>query len=137
PLTIMLLSASSPSVVATASATTGSAPLTVSFGATLSGLVPTAYLWDFDGDGVVDSASVTGAAASFTFRVPGTYTPRLIVRDRSGQATRASAPTIAVSSAAAPTLSTFSVGGGFIPYAATFSAGYSDLRASGTGALDL
>jgi len=137
PLTISVLATAAPSIFPTASLASGTAPLTVSFGASVSGIVPTAYLWDFDGDGIPDSASVSSATASFTFREPGTYVPRLVVRDSQGRAFRTLAPPITVAAGASPpTLTSPSVTDGFLPYAATVSLSHSDLGPTGTVAFD-
>ncbi|WP_420810689.1 ThuA domain-containing protein, partial [Jiangella asiatica] len=75
----------SPSAVATATPTSGLAPLTVEFSAAGSddpdpGDVVT-YAWDFDGDGTVDS---TDPEASHTYTENGEYTATLTVTDQSG-----------------------------------------------------
>ncbi len=61
--------------------TTGAAPLTVNF-TDLSfplGLAPiTSWAWDFDGDSVIDS---TLQNPSFTYLVPGIYSPSLTISD--------------------------------------------------------
>ncbi|HZE97834.1 MAG TPA: PKD domain-containing protein, partial [Planctomycetota bacterium] len=137
PLTITVWAADSPSIIPTVSVGSGAAPLTVTFDATLSGLVSTSYLWDFDGDGIADSASVTGPGATFTFRRPGTYSPRLIVRDRFGRAYRVPAPPVTVTATSPPSVSSFAVSGGYLPYAATFSMTHSSLGGSGSIAIDL
>jgi len=59
-----------------ASPLSGDAPLTVTF-TDLSTGSPTSYAWDFQGDGIIDSASPTGN--TFTYTIPGTYTVRLTV----------------------------------------------------------
>ncbi len=66
-----------PTVVATGSPTTGSAPLSVSFSATVSGgLAPFSYSWTF-GDG----SSSSGASTSHTYSSPGTFTAQVVVTD--------------------------------------------------------
>lgn len=77
-----------------ASATSGTAPLTVSFVDTSSGS-PTGWEWDF-GDG----ANASTAAATHTYAVPGSYVVRLTVSNAGGatSATR----TIEVATASAP-----------------------------------
>ncbi|PSL06984.1 glucose/arabinose dehydrogenase [Haloactinopolyspora alba] len=75
----------SPEAMASASPTSGQAPLTVEFtsegsndpdpGDTLS------YAWDFDGDGTTDS---TEQAASYTYTENGEYTATLTVTDQTG-----------------------------------------------------
>ncbi|MBI3857515.1 MAG: PKD domain-containing protein, partial [Planctomycetes bacterium] len=116
----------------------GTAPLPASFSATATGVTPVAYLWDFDGDGIFDSASVTTATASFTYRGTGTFSPRLVVRDASGRATRALAPPITVSPGASPPLAgTFTATGGTVPFDSTFTAAHSDLGLTGTVEFDV
>jgi glucose/arabinose dehydrogenase len=75
-----------PTAVATASPSSGPAPLTVRFdgtqstdpdpGDTLS------YAWDLDGDGAYDDS--TSSQPSWTYTQPGTYTAKLIVADNHG-----------------------------------------------------
>jgi PKD repeat protein len=60
-----------------ATPTTGTAPLKVDFSDASTGS-PTAWLWDFDDDGTIDS---TERNPSFTYTSPGTYTVRLAVAD--------------------------------------------------------
>ena len=64
----------------TATPTTGTAPLAVSFADTSSG-APTSWEWDFDANGVVDS---TQQNPSFTYTAPGTYTVSLTARNAVG-----------------------------------------------------
>lgn len=88
-----------PSVIATASATTGAAPLTVTFTASVSnGLAPFSYAWTF-GDGATGS----GASASHTYSQPGTYAAKVVVTD--GRTNSASdTVTVTVTSAVASAL---------------------------------
>jgi glucose/arabinose dehydrogenase len=75
-----------PVAVATATPTTGSAPLTVDFdGSTSSDPDPgdvLRYAWDLDGDGGFDDA--TGARATYTYPAEGTYRAALRVSDGAG-----------------------------------------------------
>ncbi len=80
-----------PTAVASADATSGTAPLAVHFdgaassdpdGDTLS------YAWDLDGDGAYDDS--TAVAPSYTFTEPGVYTVGLRVSDPVGAADTAS-----------------------------------------------
>jgi glucose/arabinose dehydrogenase len=76
-----------PVAVLGASATAGPAPLTVEFGAEGSrapgrGDRVKGYLWDFDGDGRVDSRQ---ARTSHTFEEPGAYPVTLTVLGSSGR----------------------------------------------------
>ena len=75
-----------PVAVATATPTTGSAPLTVAFDGSGStdpdaGDVLT-YAWDLDGDGAYDDA--TAARPTYTYTTQGTYTAVLRVTDSQG-----------------------------------------------------
>jgi glucose/arabinose dehydrogenase len=74
-----------PVAVATASTTTGLAPLTVSFNGTQSSDPtgqPLTFAWDLDGDGAYDDSS--SPTPSFTYTQPGTYTVGLRVTDTDG-----------------------------------------------------
>jgi PKD repeat protein len=75
-----------PVAVATATPTTGSAPLTVAFdGSTSSDPDPgdtVSFAWDLDGDGAFDDSTV--AKPSFTYTTSGTYTATLRVTDTAG-----------------------------------------------------
>ena len=64
----------------TASPTSGTAPLAVTFSDASTG-APTAYAWDFDNDGAVDS---TAASPSHTFTSAGLYTVKLTVSNANG-----------------------------------------------------
>ena len=74
-----------PAAVATASATSGTAPLGVMFNGSAStdadGDALT-YAWDLDGDNLFDAA--TSAQPTFSYTTPGTYTVTLKVTDPSG-----------------------------------------------------
>ncbi len=78
--------------------TTGQAPLSVSFGATVQ--VPSnrslsSYQWDLNSDGVVDSTNNT---ASFTYNTSGNYTARLRVTDNGGGEAFCTLPIIVIPS---------------------------------------
>ena len=89
-----------PVAKATASVTTGSAPLAVTFSSTGSsdpeGFALT-YLWTF-GDGTTSTA----ASPSHTFTAAGTYTPKLTVTDVGGLTASASTASITVTAAPLP-----------------------------------
>jgi len=73
-----------PTAVASASPTSGQAPLTVQFtgsGSTDPESGPLTYAWDFDGNGTDD---VSTANPSFTYTSPGTFLARLRVTDSGG-----------------------------------------------------
>jgi glucose/arabinose dehydrogenase len=75
-----------PTAVATASPTTGPAPLTVQFDGSGSSDPDAgdtlAYAWDLDGDGAYDDS--TAAQPTYTYTAAGTYTARLRVTDSQG-----------------------------------------------------
>jgi PKD repeat protein len=74
-----------PNAVATASPTSGPAPLTVQFNGSGSSDPDgdaLSYAWDLDGDGAYDDS--TAANPSFTYATAGTYTTRLRVTDARG-----------------------------------------------------
>jgi PKD repeat protein/glucose/arabinose dehydrogenase len=80
-----------PTAVATATPTSGPAPLTVSFNGSGSrdpeGGALT-YAWDLDADGAYDDGAA--ATATYTYTAQGSYTARLRVTDSSGQSATAS-----------------------------------------------
>jgi len=70
---------------ATASPTTGAAPLTVTFdgnGSRDPEGDPLSYAWDFDGDGAYDDS--TAAQATYTYTIAGVFTASLRVTDGQG-----------------------------------------------------
>lgn len=90
-----------PTAVMTTSATTGRAPLTVSFdgsGSTSDGWALTSYTWDF-GDGT----TATGVTASHTYTIPGRYTASLTVKNLLGWASSTYATINATELMAPPT----------------------------------
>ena len=73
-----------PTAVASATPTSGQAPLTVQFtgsGSTDPESGPLTYAWDFDGNGTDDAST---ANPSFTYTSPGTFLARLRVTDTGG-----------------------------------------------------
>ncbi len=101
-----------PTAVATATPTSGNAPLTVNFdgsgssdpdaGDTIS------YSWDLNGDGTFGDATV--AKPSFTYSSAGTYSAVLRVTDNHGSATTSSPVTISVLSGGTSTFGTTNPG---------------------------
>jgi PKD repeat protein len=89
-----------PVASATASPTSGTAPLTVSFdGSASSDPDPgdtISYSWDLNGDGTFADSTVV--QPSYTYNADGTYNARLRVTDNHGASTTSAAITIAVSS---------------------------------------
>jgi len=79
--TIYALSA--PAVIASASPTSGGAPLVVAFSATVSDPDGTIvlYEWDFDGDGIYDYSDSTTASTTFTYGTVGLYQATIRVTD--------------------------------------------------------
>ena len=88
-----------PTAAATATPTSGAAPLTVQLDGTGSTGIGLSYAWDLNGDGQFDDA--TGARPSHTFAA-GAYAVRLQVTDVSG-VTALSAPLTISSGNTAPT----------------------------------
>jgi PKD repeat protein len=76
----------------TATPTSGTAPLLVNFTDT-STQSPTAWQWDFDNDGNVDS---TLQNPSFTYTTPGTYDVRLVATNEVGSVTETKAAVVTV-----------------------------------------
>ena len=76
----------SPTATASASPTSGGAPLTVNFSGTATdpdnNIV--LYEWDFDGDGVYDWSSSTTASTTYTYTKAGTHTATFRVTDETG-----------------------------------------------------
>jgi glucose/arabinose dehydrogenase len=93
---IQFFSANQPPVaVATASPTSGPAPLTVNFdgsGSSDPDGNPITYSWDLNGDGVYGDSTV--AKPTYTYSTPGTYVVRLKVTDSNGASTISSPITI-------------------------------------------
>ncbi len=80
-----------PTAVATATPSSGSAPLAVSFssaGSSDPDDSPLSYAWDLDDDGVFDDGSQ--ATAAYTYVAPGNHTARLRVTDSDGLSDTAS-----------------------------------------------
>jgi PKD repeat protein len=80
--------AGAPTVVGTASPVTGNTPLAVSFNATATdpqGRPIASWAWDFDGDGTYEHTA-TSPVASHSYRVPGTWYPRVRAVTEDGRA---------------------------------------------------
>ncbi len=85
--------------------TSGSATLSVSFSATVSGgLAPYAVQWSF-GDGSV-GASRSGAAVVHAYTAAGTYAPTLVINDSAGHTLTLALPHVVVSGPSAGFLPT-------------------------------
>jgi PKD repeat protein len=103
---------SPPTAIATASPTTGAAPLAVTFDGSASS-DPDAgdtisYSWDLNGDGVYGDS--TAAKPSYTYTTAGTYNVTLKVLDNHGASTISSPVTIAVTVGGTSTFGTTQVG---------------------------
>jgi PKD repeat protein len=76
----------SPTVTATATPVSGPAPLTVNFNGTATDpnndIV--SYEWDFNGDGIYDWSSPSGANTTHTYSTPGMFAAYLRVTDSTG-----------------------------------------------------
>jgi len=130
PVSFDVLSYSAPTVIASANPTSGAAPLTVSFSATVSnGLAPFTYSWTF-GDGV----SGSGQTTSHTYTSAGTYTTQVIVTD-SRSNTAANSVAVAITAPLSVTVGA-DVTSGTIPVAVTFGAAVSGGTAPYTFAWD-
>ena len=118
--TVVIRVNATPQAVATAGATSGTAPLAVTF----SGLGSTdmeagalSYAWDLDGDTQLDDS--TAAQPSFTYTTPGTYNVTLKVTDTDGASSNA---TVVIKVNAAPkAVATASTTSGIAPLAVTFN----------------
>ncbi|MBI5588815.1 MAG: PKD domain-containing protein [Deltaproteobacteria bacterium] len=115
-----------------ASTTSGTSPVTVSFSATATdsdGYIAS-YEWDFDGDGVYDSNTATVASATYTYTNAGTYSPKVRVTDSGGLSVVSNISTITVNAPGnlAPVISSISASpsSGSVSSAITFSATASD-----------
>jgi len=77
---------SGPTVDASAVPSSGSYPLTVTFGGTATDPDGTVvlYQWDFDGDGTYDWFNASSAAATFTYSSANSYSATLRVTDNDG-----------------------------------------------------
>ncbi|MCI0582971.1 MAG: hypothetical protein L0227_08770, partial [Chloroflexi bacterium] len=87
---------------------------------------------------IYDSASTTSAALAFTYRSPGTFSPRLLVRDSQGRAVRTVAPAITITAGPSPpAIGSFTASNGIVPFASTMAVTHSDLGLSGIVEFDV
>jgi len=117
---------SAPSVLASASPDSGSAPLLVNFAATVSDVdgVVQRFDWDFDGDGIVDHSSTSSADATFTYQKAGLYHASLTVYDNDGLSNNDS---VDISVGSPPEVkATVDKFTGIAPFSATFSGSVTD-----------
>lgn len=96
-----------PTARLTADKTTGAAPLTVVFDASTSsdtdvGDAVQSYSFDLDGDGRYEITDSGNAKPGFTYSAAGSYTARVMVKDRAGLQSAAATVQITVSGAASP-----------------------------------
>ncbi len=79
-----------PMAMITATPTSGSVPLAVTFTGSGSDNGSIAqYAWDFDGDGIYDDTSATTGNTTHTYTLPNNYTPMFRVTDNTGLMTYA------------------------------------------------
>ncbi len=125
--TITVLPAAAPAIAVTRSPGAGQAPLAVTFGASLSGLTPAAFAWDFNLDGVPDRVSVVSASATHTYRAPGSHVARLTVHDVGGRAYEALSDAVLLDPGTSPpAIGSFTATEGLVPYASTLTVTHSD-----------
>ncbi|HEY6329681.1 MAG TPA: PKD domain-containing protein [Blastocatellia bacterium] len=113
-----------PEVSVTASATSGTAPLTVNFSATVidPGATVSTYSWAF-GDGQISSQ----ASPSHVYTSAGSYNASLTITDSTGATATASSGAITVAPRPAPQVSiTASASSGQAPLSVNFSASVND-----------
>jgi PKD repeat protein len=114
---------------------------TATFAAATDGIVPAAWAWDFESDGVVDRVSLSSASATHTYPLAGTWTARLVVHDASGRAYAAVSTPIPVATAP-PAVGPFSATSGAIAYPCLLDATHGaavrvEFDADGDGRFDL
>jgi len=90
-----------PSVTLTAVPTSGLAPLTVSFTATVSSPKPIVqYQWDFNGNGAIESSGPTLSHAFNTYTQPGLYLATVTASDSQGNQFTRQIPILVLSASA-------------------------------------
>ena len=96
-----------PSIPAAPSADFTATPTSAELGATLnfseasSGTIDR-WIWDFDGDGRVDTVSTSATNPNYGYASPGTYTPRLVVVGQGGADVRTRAGYISINPPSVP-----------------------------------
>jgi PKD repeat protein len=119
---ITVLPAALPAISVLPDVSSGPAPLVVTYTPSVTGPAPAAsYVWDFDGDGVPDRASLTGSPASFTYRAAGTFTARLIVTDAFNRSYEVLSSSVTVTGPAGPGVAVTATNGN-IPYLSSIAA---------------
>ena len=118
--TVVIKVNATPKAMATASATSGTAPLAVTFnglGSTDADGDALTYAWDLDGDKLLDDS--TAAQPSFNYTTPGTHTATLKVTDTKGASSTA---TVAITVNATPkAVATASMTSGTAPLVVAFN----------------
>jgi hypothetical protein len=113
-----------PTVTAiSASAVQGSAPLRVTFTASISDVDGGSheFRWDFNGDGIVDWSSFASPTVTTTFEEAGTFASQLQVVD-SGDSSVTATVTISVLPFTPPTVTLSAVSNGTAPHTVNFDA---------------
>lgn len=82
---ITVTSSVTPDISTSVTGTGTVAPVTASFSASVSGITPTLYQWDFNSDGIIDFSSISSATTTTVYGLPGSYLARLIVTDTVGR----------------------------------------------------
>lgn len=98
------------SVTVTPPSSSGPCPLTVAFtaGASPSEGKIEVYEWDFNNDGTVDFVSVDSPDAQHVYRIPGTYTCVVRVRDTAGRQAEGTAVVVALPTPDPPVITSLS-----------------------------
>lgn len=125
--TVSVSLSEAPAISVSRSTTDPVAPQTYTFTATVSGVTPNFYLWDFNGDGRFDAATTSGSA-SHVYREAGTFVPVVEVFDAHGHSFRQTITPLTVPTNSMPTITGFtaSASSGPIPLSVTFTVTYSD-----------
>lgn len=101
--TFTITVASGSAAVTNTAAVTGiNAPVTVTYTIDVSGVIPVAYEWDFENDGIIDAASVVTNVATVVYRQPTSVIGVGYVIDRDGRKFRAESVAVTVSPGAGP-----------------------------------
>ncbi|OPY28391.1 MAG: PKD domain protein [Methanocella sp. PtaU1.Bin125] len=116
---------STPVAAFSGSPTSGTAPLTVAFSDASTGA--TAWQWDFDGDGVIDS---TASSPSYTYSTPGIYPVTLTVSGPGGTNSHSVPGYIRVTSPGSP--GSLSVSGIILANSSAPVAGFAANRTTGS-----
>ncbi|MDI6784891.1 MAG: PKD domain-containing protein, partial [bacterium] len=117
-----------PEVTVNAVPSSGSAPRSVNFTASVSSHNPIIlYLWDFNGDGNYDWSNTSTGNTSYTYGAAGTFNATLMVMDSEGLSGTASKTITITSGVGVPTVTAFATPtSGSIPLPVSFDGTVSD-----------